>query len=278
MYGFIQWPFRNEPDLLQEITGDGHQPQPTQTDKEPQSEPSQPIMPDLETVRTHLKEILSEFQCANISANLTDDGNLFVTGFVSSFDDLDKIRLEMNRLEDVVNFNEDLQVHPWPFCEMLDLLQRHQILDVLPSQPSHLEVNKIDRRYRRGDFLVVTVTVDSAFDGYLYVDYLDSDGTVVHMLPSPKRLQNAVHTGQRVVIGAEGPDPRDYYSYEIGPPYGPGLLVAITSRQPLIEIPRRHTEKAAEYFPVLRTAFEKNISGDAPANVTASFLYIEIYE
>jgi serine/threonine protein kinase len=271
MSGLIQWPFKSDSELSQETTT--VEPPPPQI--EPQPMPSQPATPDLETVR----EILEELQCASTTPILSSDGNLSISGFVSSREDLNKIRLEMSRLEGITNFNEDLVVHPWPFCEILEMLQRHQSPGISPSLQTHLEVNHPDRRYTQGDYLVVSATVGSAFDGYLYIDYLDSDGTVVHMLPSPKRLQNDVHAGQNVVIGAEGPDPRGYYSYEIEPPYGPGLLVAITSRQALFDTsPRGHIETAYEYFPALRTALQTTTLNNSPEGVIASVEFIEIYE
>ena len=227
MSGLIKWPFKSDSEFSHQMTTVEPQLEPTQPEKEPQPIPSQPAAPDLDTVRALVREILAEFQCANTTASLSNDGNLAISGFVSSREDLEKIRLEMSRLEGVTNLNEDLAVHPWPFCEILEMLQRHQSIGISPTLQTRLEVNHPDRRYKQGDYLVVSATVGSAFDGYLYMDYLDSDGTVVHMLPSPKRLQNDVYAGQKVVVGAEGPDPRGYYSYEIEPPYGLGLLVAI---------------------------------------------------
>jgi serine/threonine protein kinase len=277
--GLIQWPFKNDSALPPEITKLEPPILPTPPEKEPQPAPSQPTAPDLDTVRAAVQEILAEFQCAKTTANLAPDGNLSITGFVSSREDLDKIRREMSRLEGVTNFSEDLAVHPWPFCEMLEMLQHHQSPGISPSLQTHLEVNHPDRRYKQGDYLVISATVGSTFDGYLYIDYLDSDGTVVHMLPSPKRLQNDVHAGQKVVVGAEGPDPRGYYSYEIGPPYGPGLIVAVTSRQALFDTsPRGHIETAHEYFPALRTALQATMLGNSSEGVIATFQFIEIYE
>ena len=280
MSGLIKWPFKSVSELPHERTTVEPQLKPTQTEKEAQSALSKPTAPDLDPVRALVQEILVEFQCASTKANLSSDGSLSISGFVSSWEDLNKIRLEMSRLEGVTSFNEDLAVHPWPFCEILGMLQRHQTPDILPSLRTRLDLNKMDRRYKRGDYLVVSATVGSAFDGYLYIDYLDSDGTVVHMLPSPKRLQNNVRAGQKIVVGAEGPDPRGYYSYEIEPPYGPGLLVAITSRNALFDTSpsRGHIEKAFDYFPELQMALQTKKIGDLPADVTVTFQFIEIYD
>jgi hypothetical protein len=162
---------------------------------------------------------------------------------------------------------------------MLEMLQPHQSAGISPSLQTTIEMNSPDQRYKRGDFLVVSTTVGKAFDGYLYIDYLDSDGTVVHMLPSPKRLQNDVGAGQKIVIGYEGSDPRGYFSYEIEPPYGPGLLVAITSRLPLFDShPSKHIETAREYFPELRAALQAITLDNSHEGVIATFQFIEIYE
>ena len=280
MSGLIKWPFKSDSELSQEKTTVEPPLQPTQPQKEPQTIPSQPAAPDLDTVRAIVREILAEFQCANTTANLSGDGSLSISGFVSSREDLDKLRLKMSRLEGITNFSEDLAVHPRPFCEMLVMLQRHQPPGISPALQTRLELNNPGRRYKQGDYLVVSATLGRAFDGYLYIDYLDSDGTVVHMLPSPKRLQNGVHAGQKVVVGAEGPDPRGYFSYEIEPPYGPGLIVAITSRQALFDTssPRGHIETAAEYFPALRTALQAATPDISSREVMATFQFIEIYE
>jgi serine/threonine protein kinase len=279
MSGLIQWPVKSDSEMSNETRTVELPLEPTQSEKEPQPIPSQPATLDLDTMRARVREIQEEFQCANATANLSGDGSLSISGFVSSWEDLDKFRLEMSRLEGVTNFREDLVVHPWPFCEMLEMLQRHQSPGISPSLQTHLEVNNPDRRYKQGDYLVVSATVGSAFDGYLYIDYLDSDGTVVHMLPSAKRLQNDVHVGQKVVVGAEGADPRGYYSYEIEPPYGPGLLVAITSRQALFDTPPRgHIETAGEYFPALRAALEAATPDNSSEGVMTTYQFIEIYE
>jgi len=278
-YGLIPWPFSGDSELSPEMTTVEPPLESTQPEKEPQPEPTKSTVVDLDTVRAQVLEFLAKFQCANAIANLSSEGNLSISGFVSSREDLDKVGLEMSRLEGVTSFSEDLAVHPRPFCEMLVMLQQYQSPDILLSLQTRLELNNPDRRYKRGDFLVVSATVGSAFDGYLYIDYLDSDGTVVHMLPSPKRLQNDVYASQKVVVGAEGPDPRGYFSYEIEPPYGPGLLVAITSRQALFDTPsREHIETAHEYFPALQTALEAATPDNSSQEVMATFQFIEIYE
>ena len=276
---YIQWPFGGDSEVTPAITTAEHLLESTQPEEEPQQEPIQSTVVDLDAVRAQMQEFLSKFQCANAIANLAPDDRLSIDGFVSTREDLDKIRDEISRLAGVKNLDEDLAVHPWPFCEMLVILQQHQSSDVLPSLQTRLELNNLDGRYQLGDYLVVNATVGNVSDGYLYVDYLDSDGTVVHMLPSPKRHKNDVIPGETVVIGAEGDDPRGYFSYKIEPPHGRGLIVAITSPTALFELPpREHVETASDYFPILRAALQGAALENTSQELMVTFQFIEILE
>ena len=99
-----------------------------------------------------------------------------------------------------------------------------------PAKRTRLELSNPDGRYKEGEFLSLNITATPAFDGYLYVDYLDSLGNIVHMLPAPKRTENAVQAGQRITVGAVPSKKSDaIYYYKIEPPHGRNLIVAITS-------------------------------------------------
>ena len=63
--------------------------------------------------------------------------------------------------------------------------------------------------------------------GYLYVDAVDPDDNVVHLLPTPNRTRNEVKPGGRVTIGTtpEKAGPKDDV-FETAPPLGTQLLIA----------------------------------------------------
>ena len=126
---------------------------------------------------------------------------------------------------------------------------------------------------------MVTTTAVSAFDGYLYVDYIDSDGSVVHLLPSPRRIDNFLLPGQEVVLGAlDATDASGDFVYEIQPPLGPGMVIAIASRHRLWEVPHRpHVETTGDYAPALQAALQVLRSLEPQGGIVSAQATIEIY-
>jgi serine/threonine protein kinase len=229
-------------------------------------------------IQAEVEKALEAYKCSTVTPTVSEDLRLFLSGFVSSTDDLQKVRLEMDRIEDVTGFKDDLVVHPWPFCQMLKQLHDYQIPDLSPAMPIRLETSKPDGRYKEGEFLSVSITTSQAFDGYLYIDYLDSKGNIVHMLPAPKRTENAVRAGQKVVVGAEHSKKSEaIYYYKIEPPHGRNLIVAITSRQPLFDIPRPHIESALQYFTALDDALRPEKMKTSSAGVITAYQFVDTY-
>jgi hypothetical protein len=239
---------------------------------------SGPKLPDPDTVLAQVSENLAMLDCAAVTPELSENRQLYLSGFVSRTKDLQQIRQEMKKLEGLTSFTDNLVVHPWPFCEVLSLLHEYQVPDLSPELLTLLETSKPDGRYKEGEYLSVSVTSSKAFDGYLYIDYLDSKGNIVHMLPSPNRKENTVRAGQKVVVGAGGPEqPEATYYYQIEPPHGRNIIAAITSRQPLFDTTRPHIESAFQYFPALRDALQREKEKTSSTGVITAYRFFETY-
>ena len=80
--------------------------------------------------------------------------------------------------------------------------------------------------FKDGDRLVLNVT-NASIDGYLYVDYIDDDGTVAHMLPNARHADNKlVRAGQEVKVGAaKGEQDPTEPAYEVGAPFGKRMIL-----------------------------------------------------
>jgi serine/threonine protein kinase len=240
---------------------------------------SGPTLPDKETVLALVNSNLATLKCAAVTPGLSEERQLFLSGFVSSTEDLQRIRHKMKNMQGVTSSMDDLVVHHWPFCEMLSLLYEYQVSDLSPELRTKIEISKPDGRYKEGEFLSVSVTTGRAFDGYLYIDYLDSKGNILHMLPSPKRQENAVQAGQKIVIGKEeGSETSEaVYFYKIEPPHGRNLIVATTSRHPLFDMPRPHVESALPYFSALRDALRIEKTETSPTGVITAYQFFDTY-
>jgi hypothetical protein len=255
---------------------------PPEPEPEPivQPEPTPPPVakPDLAAIRARVETLLPGLDCAYVASRLADDDTLHLDGFVSKPEDLTRLRSNITKIEGSEVIRTDLGVQPWPFCEILRVLTPLTPAGLSAEGGPRLNLNNADQRYRTGEKLVVTATMGSAFEGYLYVDYIDSDGSVVHLLPSPRKKANHILPGQEIVLGAlDATDASGDFVYEIQPPLGPGMVVAFASRHRLWEAPRPHVETTSEYVPVLQDALQAWPSGKPQGGLVSTHAAIEIY-
>lgn len=101
-------------------------------------------------------------------------------------------------------------------------------------------------RYTEGERLIFEATAPD-YDAWLYVDYFDAQGQVVHLAPNAEvRLER--HPAKSVVqVGADRPD-GGALRITIGPPYGQEIAAAFATSAPLYDGVRPTVEPAAAYL------------------------------
>ncbi|NNG02993.1 MAG: protein kinase [Inquilinus sp.] len=231
-------------------------------------------LPDRAFIDREVGEILSGFECANLSATLTDDLQIMVTGYLSADADLQRLVRALSSVQGIRGVIESASIRPWPFCAAIGVLEAQASL--APGQPGRpgIQPNNPSLVYEQGDLLIVTASATRLYDGYLYVDFIDKEGNVYHLFPTETRRDNRSIAGQEVLVGGgPGGFPGDL-KLEINPPYGTDMLVAISAPTPLFAGPRRFDEKASPYLQVLSerlTAIEREGHANPPI---ANYLFI----
>jgi hypothetical protein len=238
----------------------------------PTSPPRVPAI-DHTAVAAAVSDVVAGLDCADLSATLSSDLTVFVSGRVASAQDQRALESRLAAVANVKGVVPRLEILGRPFCDLMDLLGPLGLASGRdgPKGPA-IGVNSPTRTFREGQFLVVDVTAGPGHRGYLYVDYLDSAGNFVHMLPGPSDASNAVSPGQRITIGSDQADGRQY---EIAPPHGRGMIVAIVTRKPLFDRSRPEVETMAEYLPALDAQLARLQADARPGEIAASVLFIE---
>ncbi|MGZ8197534.1 MAG: DUF4384 domain-containing protein [Burkholderiales bacterium] len=108
------------------------------------------------------------------------------------------------------------------------------------------------------------------FQGYMYIDLYDPEGSVAHMLPNAKEKKNQLPPRQRIVVGD---DPMFGMQWDVVPPFGRHMLVVMVSRTPLFNKDRRQVESAADYLRALRERLSGKAGDEA---LVAHYSVIEI--
>ncbi|MGV8986907.1 MAG: hypothetical protein ACOH2H_11550 [Cypionkella sp.] len=105
--------------------------------------------------------------------------------------------------------------------------------------------------YVQGQRLVLDLAAPD-YDAYVYVDFFDAGGDVIHLVPNqtvPLKLRPAKST---LHVGAKDPA-EPYLNITIGPPYGQEIAAAFAASAPLYEDTRPLSEPAGPYLDWLKT-------------------------
>jgi hypothetical protein len=229
-----------------------------------QNEPSA-IEPGL----LQLRQLSNDFSCATLSFSVLPDTSLEISGFVSNDSDYALLSEKAAQYASAFpNIIDRVDVLGWPFC---------QARQILSSSTGAGNTSPIIRPlnhstvYSGGEELQLELTAGLS-GGYLYVDFLQHDGTVIHLLPFEGNAQNALQANERVTIGAG--DVR----YELAAPYGTEMIYVIQTKEPLFDSLRSEVEPADVYFTQLRDALENQRVRGLGNAIQSNFLTITTQE
>jgi eukaryotic-like serine/threonine-protein kinase len=242
------------------------QPQPAaaQQPTPPPAAIRQPAPPQRADLLAAAQRIVDGFQCARLSVSLGEDLRGTVTGFVGGQMDLSSLRASLVGLRGASIATDGVKVYERPYCNIVQLLQTGAAAAAPP-----VEFNRSSKVYHNGDKLVLTARSDR--DGYLYVDYIDNTGSVVHMLPAPGKSANFVKSGKSVTLGSASATPKSNEQiYEVSEPFGANMIVTILSPKPLFDRPRPEQEPFDKYGDALAAALH-----NAGPEVSSSFSFFD---
>lgn len=185
---------------------------------------------------------LKALSCARVDVE-TRGNQSVLSGYVASDEDLNRVRSIAESVPGASVGN--VAVAPWPQCEALQTLDKplqvadRPSIDVGPTTELH-----------GSDPLRIKVRSPASIS-YLYVSYIQADGSVVHLVQPRGAVPQPTLPRQTLAFGG-GEDGKPKFT--IGPPFGREMIIAIASRSPLFdrELPLQQTER--EFLTELRRA------------------------
>ena len=116
--------------------------------------------------------------------------------------------------------------------------------------------------YRGGDRLFFDLTAPD-YPAYIYVDYFDAGGNVLHLAPNTSVPLAQSEIKEALRVGAKHADDPGL-QIKVAPPYGQEIAVAFAASEPLYQGLRPLSEPAAPYLDFLRhrVAAARNRSAD----------------
>lgn len=196
-----------------------------------------------------LRELQSRFECARLSAELGAEGQVLWRGHVSKAQDQNRLVDATREIVGVTAVEARLDLLIWPFCEAVEILAPYREAGRSRGVGPGVAPYRHAERFVAGEYLVLALTAPADYDAFIYVDYYQRDGTVVHMLPNASAPDNRLGRGQTKILGL--PD-QDEIPWRVQAPFGREMIAILAVPAPLAEEQRPLYESARDYFPALR--------------------------
>jgi hypothetical protein len=255
-----------------------------------------------------VQDLISEAACSDVQMSQKKDtldqrddvgstGRL--TGFVSRARDFERIK---QRLETSGMINE-VALRPWPICEAMLTLREPMRAASRPK----VELAGGNRALKVGETFAFKVTPPDV-PAFLYVLYIEDDGTVVNLAPRTGPMRRQVQPKEGPLLFGDGKDSRPTFRVtplkstdELGKPRAKGdpergheAVIAIASRAPIEELEALEGADSKVYrvaaksqpgdgppdrllLTVLKDIVHKRAKADAlPREVSADVLHVRI--
>lgn len=236
------------------------QPAQSAADNTPPAPAPQVASAGLDTIRQQVAQLAASQRCAVVNGGVTDGGNVMLAGLAGT-SAADALRQGLSGITNPGAVDWRISSLDPIFCPALDTL--HPIVPAFGAAGPRLGLKLAEGRTRLSDGQhILPRLVMPDFRGSLRVDYVGHDGTVLHLYPQvadPSQHMTAdparvFQPGEAVNLGDPGPG---HPAWEVGPPYGTDMIIAIASSQPLFERPRpSNVEQLADYMRDVQAAVE----------------------
>jgi len=124
---------------------------------------------------------LDDLECAHVDVTIGHDRIADIDGYVSSEADREQMLASLDQTFGVAGVEGDVDVHPWPFCEALDVVRPYIKQNADASSNLALGVTAPNDVLKHGEPLILTIGTPG-YPAFLYVDYYQESGDVLHIL------------------------------------------------------------------------------------------------
>jgi serine/threonine protein kinase len=197
-------------------------------------------LPSREEVKANLGTLTAGYQCAALDFGVAADRSARVSGHVASQDDRDKLNREVAAIRGIGPVKFDVGVMERPHCEvaaaLAPLIGRQKLAPSLGFATKTKDVHM-------GERLSLDIRAPG-FDGYVYIDYFDRGGQVLHLFPNNRDFFNLRPERNHFVVFK----PPLTSCWTFNGSIGEELITLIATSKPLFPAPRPEIESVGDYI------------------------------
>jgi hypothetical protein len=187
---------------------------------------------------------LAQMPCSALAASVQGH-TVKVHGFVPQANGITTLKDRLNALPGVSALNVDVTPLAADKCDVIQFFAPYWTRNWQAGHAAALQVKAPEGQLVEGEPLVVSVATPG-YDSYVNIDYYQLDGSVVHMVPSPRAPDNQAPPNYAATVGSAG-------DWVIAKPFGTELVVLLITPAPLFNAQRPESEARAGYLHALDT-------------------------
>lgn len=204
-------------------------------------------------LRSAIAAAVAPVGCALVSGDVADPGgNVSLTGLAGHGTPLTELHRAVTDAAPTAAVDWRVASFDGPYCRALDVLHPAAAGFGVPASGFTMGLRSGKRPLTDRELITVDLTMPD-FPAWLVVDYLQHDGTIVHLYPTAKDPAHVYAAGSHPSLGdpATGGE-----RWEVGEPYGTDMIIAVASSAPLFTQKRKDLEQADDYLRALQGAIE----------------------
>jgi hypothetical protein len=217
-------------------------------------------LPSTARLRAELAAATAGYQCASLDYAVAQDRSVRISGYAASPDDITQVRQAVGSIDGIAQLDFAVQLRIWPYCEVTVMLQN--LIAHPPRVAASLTLLPTSDAGHIGEPLVVDVRTPS-FDSYVYVDYFDREGEVLHLFPNGQDKLKFRPAQNHLILGK----PPLARCWVLGGITGEQLVTLVAAVDPLFPDPRPEVEDAHAYLPSLSRAVDVLSPGSGAATL-----------
>lgn len=230
------------------------------------------------SVRDGIGAALAQFPCSRLQAAFQpESGTLEIRGHVpAQAMKADVVAMLERSVGGAIPVGSSLLVLPAPQCGVLDAAEGLGFIQSKDQENDPLEIGREAQAqilsFEEAQRVVFALQAPE-FDAYIYVDYFDKDGTVVHVMPNDFIQANRYAANESFSLG-DGSGPGGGLEMRVAPPFSQDIAVVLGTTRPLYDRPRPLQEDAESYLSWLRNRIREIKAEDPDFRGEWAYLFV----
>jgi len=224
--------------------------------------PPTPVVPPL-TMEAVIP-VIARLPCAALLPSIKGNA-LQVRGYLSE-GGVAKAKELLGAIPGVQNLSLDVRQVADAKCGVINLLGPYWAANQANKAAVSVKTKPARTELVEGESVILDITTP-AYDSHVYVDYFSFDGSVLHMVPSPRVRANQAPPNYAATVGNPG-------NWIVAKPFGTDLIVLVTTPVPLFDGMRPEAETASEYLQAMEKQLKQIAAKHGRDKVMADFLQI----